>query len=104
MSDTTGNETKRDEITYVKSTTATKALAVFLVTSATKEKLEQVKIRGIGAGAVNQMVKAIITAGSRLTEKGVQISYTMYYKDVESRDSGDTNISAIEFCVKFSTE
>lgn len=88
-------------ITFVKSSTPTKSLAVFITTSATKDKLEGVKIRGIGAGAVNQMVKAVITAKSRLGEKGITLTWDAYYKDVESRESGDGNISAVEFSITF---
>lgn len=89
-----------EEVALVKSSTPTKSLAVFIVTAYTKDKLDGVKLRGIGAGPVNQMVKAIITAQGRLKEKGVTLHQEAYYKDVPSEGGGV--ISAIEFNVKFS--
>ena len=91
-----------DSVAMVKSGTPTKSLAVFITTSATKEKLDHIKIRGIGAGAVNQMVKAVITAKSRLSEKGITTTWDAYYRDVDSRSDDGKSISAIEFNIKFS--
>lgn len=91
----------QQEITMVKSSTPTKSLAVFIITSATKDKLDSIKIRGIGAGAINQMVKAVITAKSRLGEKGIKLVWDAYYQDVDSREGDDRKISAVEFAVTF---
>lgn len=90
-----------EKITFVKSATPTKSLAVFITTSATKEKLDYVKIRGVGAGAINQMVKATISATSKLAEKGIKTSIEMYYQDVDGKESDSGTISAIELCIKF---
>ena len=88
------------DVALVKSGTPTKSLAVYIVTAFTKDGQTEVKLRGIGAGSVNQMVKAIITAKSRLSEKGITTSSDMYYRDVESRDGTEEKISAIEFLIK----
>lgn len=87
------------EVALVKSSTPTKSLAVYITTAYTKDKLGGVKLRGIGAGAINQMVKACISAKGRLKEKGVSLVSEFYYKDVTNAE-GEV-ISAIEFEVKF---
>ena len=89
-----------DEIALVKSTTPTKSLAVFITTACTKDGLEGVKLRGIGAGAVNQITKALITAKGRLLTKGVSVAFDINYKDVPNREKTGT-ISAIEFSIDF---
>ena len=89
------------DVALVKSGTPTKSLAVYIVTAFTKDKQTEVKLRGIGAGAVNQMVKAVISAKSRLVEKGIKVTFDSYYKDVKSKYNADEQISAIEFLIKF---
>jgi len=91
-----------DGVIFVKSTTNTKGLATCIFASVTKEDKKELRLRGIGAGAVCQMTKACIIAKSKLMEKGVNSSINMYFKDIHSDKSGDESITAIEYVLTFS--
>lgn len=86
---------KESGVLAVGGGTPTRKLASSIAASCTKEGLNSVKIRGIGAAAVNQMVKATILAGTYLSQKGVGTEIKMCFKDV------DNNITAIEFELTF---
>jgi len=57
---------------------------------------KQVKLRAIGAGAINQAVKAIAISRGYVAPRGIDLVCTPGFTTVESRD-GD--ISAIVFIV-----
>jgi stage V sporulation protein SpoVS len=68
---------------------------------------EKIKLRGIGAGAIAQMVYAVIIAEGLLKHKNVIISYKHYYKDVPNENysaekKNDLTITAIEYELNFS--
>lgn len=88
-------------VIFVKGATNTKGLATCIFASATKEGREEVKLRGIGAGANNQMTKAVIIAKGKLAEKGISMGIDMYFKDIPSKREGEGGITAIEYLVKF---
>lgn len=91
----------KEGVIFVKSTTNTKGLSTCIFASATKEGKKEVKLRGIGAGAVGQMTKACIIAKGKLAEKGIKASIDMYFKDIPSKRDGEDNITAIEYLIKF---
>lgn len=104
MSEGTANKsnTTNGEVIFVKSTTNTKGLSTCIFASATKERQEQIKLRGIGAGANNQMTKAVIIAKGKLAEKGINLEIDMYFKDIKStRSNSEDSITAIEYLVTF---
>tara|TARA_Y100000034_G_scaffold29728_1_gene36205 strand:+ start:71876 stop:72178 length:303 start_codon:yes stop_codon:yes gene_type:complete len=84
------------ETIFVKSSTSVKGLATCIMAEANNPEVDVVKIRGIGAGANNQMTKAIIVAKGKLSAIGVGVNLDVYFKNVESSHSNDT-ISAIEY-------
>ena len=94
-----GNTVENKQVHFIKGGTPTKSLATFITASAVEENLESITMRAVGAGAVNQMVKGIITAEGRLMEKGIGITYKMSYKDILTPDG--TRVSAIQTSVKF---
>lgn len=91
----------REDIIFVKGTTETKGLATCIFATATKDGKEQVKMRGIGHGAIGQMSKAYIIAKGKLSEKGIKATLDMYFKDIPSKREGENNITALEFLIKF---
>lgn len=88
---------------FVGGTTSVQGLSTCIVAYATKEKRTSMKMRGIGASAINQMVKATIIAKSRLSEKGIKVYTDFYFKDVPSNrhGEGEKTISGIEFELEF---
>ena len=93
---------ENEGVVFVKATTNTKGLATCIFASATKENREELRLRGIGAGANNQMTKAVIIAKGKLAEKGINLTIDMYFKDIPSKREGDDGrITAIEYLVKF---
>lgn len=89
-----------DGVIFVKSVTNSKGLSTCIFVSAAKEKRDHLKLRGIGAGANNQMTKAVIIAKGKLMEKGIFIVVDMYFKDIVSAD-GQGTITAIEYLLTF---
>jgi stage V sporulation protein S len=55
------------------------------------------KIRAVGAGAVNQAVKAIIIARGYTAPRGIDLVFIPGFQSIESRDG---TISAVTFDVK----
>ena len=51
-----------------------------------------VEVQAIGAGAVNQAVKALVLASSYLKEEGIQIAFTAEFVDVEIAEKVVTGI------------
>lgn len=90
-----------ETLSYIKSSTPTKSLATYITTSATQEGVTQLKLRAIGAGAVNQMIKGVITSEGRLIEKGIRLSYKMSYQDVTLDEA---TVSAIQININFTNE
>lgn len=90
----TENETT-DKVLMVSGDTPAKRLAMSIFASCTKENLKTIIIRGVGAGAVNQMTKAFIIAKGMLGQKNVSPKIDMFFKDV------DNNITAIEYHITF---
>lgn len=88
-------------IIFVKSTTSTKGLATCIFGSAINEQKKEIRLRGIGAGSICQMTKAFIITKGRLSEKGVNATVDMYFKDIQSRREGEDSITAVEYLVKF---
>lgn len=97
-----GHSVEQDGIVFVKGTTSTKGLASCIFASATKEKRADITLRGIGAGANNQMTKATILAKGELSKKGIYFIIDMYFKDVDSKRDGEDGITAIEYKLTFS--
>lgn len=94
--------TANEGVIWVGSTTETQKLASSIFNSRVKEGRGEVKLRGIGAGAVNQMTKAYIIAKGKLIEKGIAASIDVSFKDVEPEDTEEKKtITAIEFTVTF---
>lgn len=100
------NETKKEvKLLKVKSSTNSKLLASSIVSCFT-DGAKTLKLRGIGAGAVTQMVYGVIIAEGRLKQKDVKMNYRHYYKDVvnhnfEATKKSDPTISAIEYELTF---
>ena len=55
------------------------------------------KIRAVGAGAVNQAVKAIIIARGYTAPRGIDLVFIPGFQSIESRDG---TVSAVTFDVK----
>jgi stage V sporulation protein SpoVS len=94
-----------DKLLLVKSSTPTKELASAIMASHING-YGTVRLRGIGAGAIAQMVYAVTIANGWLRQKNVNLQYQHYYKDVpnEKRMTGGSNsvtITAIEYELKF---
>lgn len=85
----------RDEPLRVKSSTDTTRLAKSIAATYTKEGKDGVTLRAIGAGAVNQAVKAYVISKGILSQKGINQTVDMQFKDV------DDNITAVEFVIAF---
>ena len=83
------------------SNTNTKGLAQCIHACCIKDKEEVIKIRGIGAASISQIVKALIISEGMLLQKGVLIEYRAAFKDVESMDGDKEEITAVEFTVNF---
>ena len=94
-------ELDNEGVIFVKGTTNTKGLSTCIFASATKEKRAEVKLRGIGAGANNQMTKAIIIAKGKLAEKGINITIDMYFKDIPSKREGEDGITGVVYLILF---
>ena len=86
-------------VNYVKGSTPTKSLATFITTSALTDRVKVLRLRAIGAGAVNQMVKGLITSEGRLIEKGIRLATKMSYQDIETEGGG--KVSAIQMVITF---
>lgn len=56
----------------------------------------QVKLRAVGAGAVNQAVKALAIARGYVAPRGIDLTFKVGFATIESRDG---EISAIVFTV-----
>ena len=90
-----------DKLLLVKSSTPTKELASAIMASHING-YGTVRLRGIGAGAIAQMVYAVTIASGWLKQKNVNLKYQHYYKDVpnEKRTIGrndSVTITAIEY-------
>ena len=94
-------ELDNEGVIFVKGTTNTKGLSTCIFASATKEKRSEVKLRGIGAGANNQMTKAIIIAKGKLAEKGIGVNIDVYFKDIHSKREEEDGITAVEYLITF---
>ena len=92
---------EQDGVIFVKGITSTKGLASCIFASATKEKRSSIVLRGIGAGANNQMTKATILAKGELSKKGIYFLIDMYFKDVDSNRVGEEGVTAIEYKLTF---
>lgn len=103
MSDLKENEKveSKDGTILVSGRTNTKGLATCIFATATKEKRSEVRLRGIGHGAVGQMSKAYIIAKGKLSEKGINSTIDMYFKDIASKKEDEDNITGIEYLIKF---
>ena len=88
---------------HEESTNTIAFLPIFLskLDVATKDGKKEVKMRGIGHGAIGQMSKAFIIAKGKLSEKGISTTVDMYFKDIASKRDGEDNITAIEYLIKF---
>lgn len=82
----------------VKSSTNPRELGKSVYSSYTKEQLEEVTLRAIGAGAVSQALKGIIIGNTYLAAKGVMGIIVPSFRDIED---GEESITAIEMKVKF---
>ena len=91
----------KEEVIFVSGKTETKGLSTCIFASATKDEKKEVKMRGIGHGAIGQMSKAFIIAKGKLSEKGISTTVDMYFKDISSKRDGEDNITAIEYLIKF---
>ena len=88
-------------VIFVKGTTNTKGLSTCIFASATKERRTEIRLRGIGAGANNQMTKAIIISKGKLAEKGISVGIDMYFKDIPSKRDGEEGITGVEYLITF---
>lgn len=96
------NEDNDEQVLYAGSSTDATGLAKCINACCVKEQRESVRLRGIGAGAISQIVKSIIIAEGMLIQKGVTITYKFGFKDVDSSDpSNKEPITAVEFSVLF---
>lgn len=69
------------EVLKIAATSAPKAIAGAMATVIRNNK--QVELQAIGAGAVNQAVKAIIIARGYLSPNGIEISFAPSFTNVE---------------------
>lgn len=63
-----------------------------------KDNVTPIVIRAIGAGAINQAVKGIITSGQYFSQKGMVVMTTQSFKTL---NEADRNSTAIEFSLHF---
>lgn len=63
----------------------------------------ELTLRMIGAGPINQAVKAIILCNKWAVRKGIQVSLIPTYTDIDNPKEGAINstITAIEFLLEF---
>jgi stage V sporulation protein S len=81
------------ELIKVAGTSRTAAVAG-AIAGIIREK-QQVDVQAIGAGAVNQAVKALILAMSYLREDGIQVVFVPEYTDVLIEDRVRTAIKLV---------
>lgn len=86
------------EIIKVSGTSRTSAVAGAIAGVFRENK--RAEIQAIGAGAVNQAIKAIVLAKGYLAEDGFDVVFTPEFADVEIDDKIRT---AIKFIVEFRT-
>lgn len=82
---------------FVKNSTSTTGLADCIVIAVTKKKAPELRLRCIGAGANNQMIKGIIIAKGKLANKGFNMVINPYFVDIEANGTK----SAIEVLLTF---
>ena len=85
----------------VKGTTNTKGLSTCIVSSQAKKDVEKLSLRGIGAGANNQIAKAVIIAKEKLALKKTRLCIDMAFCDVDSAKEDGTKVTAIEYILTF---
>lgn len=85
----------------VKGTTNTKGLSTCIITSPIKREMLDLRLRGIGAGANNQIAKAIIIAKSKLNARKIEVGIDMYFMDVDSYKEDGSKVTAIEYLLTF---
>lgn len=89
-------ELKQSEgLIFVKSSTSTKGLALCIYSELTKR--DNVIVRGIGAGANNQAVKAVCVATERFSKKGMRLFAELQFSEVPSVDDPEKLISGVEY-------
>lgn len=58
---------------------------------------KNIEVQAIGGGAVNQAVKSLVLARSKLSLSGLNIAFIAGFKDVENTRRNEGTISALNF-------
>lgn len=90
-----------DGLILVKGATNTKKLVTCISTATVRRGMLDLRLRGIGAGANNQIAKAIIIAKQKLNAKKIEVGIDMYFKDVDSAKGDGSKVTAIEYLLTF---
>jgi stage V sporulation protein SpoVS len=91
------NQEKRDEFTsFVSSKSNAKRLSLYVYVSIVEKGAKEVRLRAIGAGAVNQAVKAYIISKGRCSVHGITPRLDVYFTDGEMTDISEDRGSVIE--------
>jgi stage V sporulation protein SpoVS len=103
------NETK---VIRVGAGTPPKELAKSIAATYTKEGKGEVKLRSVGAGAVNQMMKGLIISKSLLQQRNISIEFDAFFSNVEKKSvfpdakehEKEEFVTAIDICIKFTEQ
>ena len=99
MSEEAGKE-QEERVIRVGRATSTIGLSRCIYAVATKEKLSEIRLRGVGASAVNQIAKGIAKASGNLYSKGISVTTSISFQDVESKLREEPD-SSLVFLLKF---
>ena len=91
--------TEEKEDNFLRVSAGSNAQAVGSAIAHALYEAPQIKLRAVGASAVNQAVKAIAIARGYVAPRGLDLSCRPGFTTVESRDG---NISAIVFTISVS--
>lgn len=94
--------TTEERVLKVSSHTSAKQLASSIFACKANEKPDRIVLRSVGAGAINQMVKAFIIAKGMLLQKGFKTTMDLRFGDIVGKEEeGSQSITAIELVINF---
>ena len=88
-------EQRSDFTSFVSSKSNAKRLALYIYVSMVEKGAKEVKLRSVGAGALNQAAKAFIISKGRLSAHGIYPKMDMYFTDGEMTDISEDRGSVI---------
>ena len=89
-----------EKLLRVKSDTDSNKLAGSIKATYLENPEQKVRLRVIGAGALNQAIKAVIVSNREFSKKGLFATVIPFFKDLPGKDSS-TQISAIELLLEY---